>query len=343
MAPPPRPILVTGAAGFIGFHTCQRLLAAGAAVVGLDNLNAYYPVALKEARLAELRDRPGFRFEKADLADAETIRSLFDEHRFERVVHLGAQAGVRYSIENPRAYGHANLTGFLNVLEGCRSVGSRHLVFASSSSVYGLNAKTPFSEADNTDHPVSLYAATKKANEAMAHAYAHLYGLPVTGLRFFTVYGPWGRPEMAVWLFTEAILAGRPIRLFNDGDMKRDFTYVDDIVDGVVRLLDAPPGPDAAFDRASPDPGRSSAPYRILNIGNNRPVELARLVDEIERATGVAALREYHPMQPGDVHQTYADIERIAGLVGFAPSTDLRVGIERFVRWYRAYRGRPGA
>lgn len=332
-------VLVTGAAGFIGFHLCRRLLEEGRPVVGLDNLNPYYSVRLKEDRLAILSGYPRFSFHRLDLADRDGMSRLFAEGRFGIVVHLAAQAGVRYSLENPHAYVESNLAGFVNVLEGCRHAGTRHLVFASSSSVYGANTLMPFSVHHNVDHPVSLYAASKKANELMAHAYSHLFGLPCTGLRFFTVYGPWGRPDMALFLFTRAILEGRPIRVFNYGRMQRDFTYIDDIVEGVVRVMARPPAPDPAWRGDRPDPGSSYAPYRIYNIGNNRPVELDRFIAVIEEAVGKKALREYLPLQAGDVPATYADVEDLAADVGFRPATPLETGIARFVSWYRSYYG----
>ena len=331
------PILVTGAAGFIGFHVARRLLADGRSVVGLDNLNAYYDPALKQARLGELANVAPFRFVKLDLADRAGMASLFDEHRFSRVVHLAGQAGVRHSLVDPHAYADANLTGFLNILEGCRHAKSRHLVYASSSSVYGANSALPFSTAQNVDHPLSLYGATKKANELMAHAYAHLFGLPATGLRFFTVYGPWGRPDMAMWLFTDAILAGRPIRLFNHGKMRRDFTYVDDVTEAVVRLIDRPPAADMQWSSERPDPATSRAPWRVFNIGNHTPVELTEVVRLIEDAVGKAATRELVPMQPGDVPATFADVDDLREAVGFAPATPIADGVRRFIAWYRAY------
>ena len=330
-------ILVTGAAGFIGMHTAQVLLARGDAVVGLDNLNDYYDPRLKEARLARLTPHPGFRFVKLDVADRAGMERLFAEEKFDRVIHLAAQAGVRYSLQNPHAYVDSNLVGFMNILEGCRHGNVGHLVYASSSSVYGGNTKMPFSEHDSVDHPVSIYAATKKANELMAHTYSHLYGLPTTGLRFFTVYGPWGRPDMALFLFTKAILEGRPIDVFNHGRMKRDFTYIDDIVEGVIRTLDRVAAPDPAFDPLLPDPGRSNAPYRVFNIGNHDPVELMEFVAAIEAALGKTAEKNFLPLQDGDVPATYADTAELNALTGFAPDTSVRDGVGRFVGWYRDY------
>jgi UDP-glucuronate 4-epimerase len=331
------PILVTGAAGFIGFHVARRLAAGGRAVVGLDNLNAYYDPALKQARLDELAKESNFRFVKLDLADRAGMAALFAQHCFPYVVHLAAQAGVRHSLVDPHAYADANLTGFLNILEGCRQAKSRHLVYASSSSVYGANTQMPFSTAQNVDHPLSLYGATKKANELMAHAYAHLFGLPTTGLRFFTVYGPWGRPDMAMWLFTDAILAGRPIKLFNHGRMRRDFTYVDDVTEAVVRLIERAPAGDAQWSGVRPDPASSRAPWRVYNIGNHTPVEVPEVVRLIEEALGKAAVRELLPMQPGDVPETCADVEDLRRDVGFAPATPIAEGVRSFVEWFRAY------
>jgi UDP-glucuronate 4-epimerase len=330
-------VLVTGAAGFIGMHVAQRLLARGDQVVGIDDLNDYYDPALKRARLAELAAEPRFVFEPMDIADRVAMAGLFERHRFERVVHLAAQAGVRYSLTNPHAYADSNLVGFVNVLEGCRHGRIAHLVYASSSSVYGGNVKMPFSEHDPVGHPVSLYAATKRANELMAHTYSHLYALPTTGLRFFTVYGPWGRPDMAAFLFADAILAGRPIDVFNHGDMKRDFTYIDDIVEGVVRVLDRPAQGRPDFDPMAPDPASSRAPYRIFNIGNADPVPLMDFIGALEAAIGLTATRNFLPMQDGDVPATYADTSQLAALVGFAPRTDVHEGVRRFVAWYRAY------
>jgi UDP-glucuronate 4-epimerase len=330
-------VLVTGAAGFIGMHVVQGLLARGDEVVGVDNLNAYYDVALKEARLGCLSGRPGFRFVKLDIADAEALGKLFRQERFQRVVHLAAQAGVRYSLDNPQPYVQSNLVGFVNVLEGCRHAKVEHLVYASSSSVYGGNQKLPFSEHDNVDHPISLYAATKKANELMAHSYSHLFGLPATGLRFFTVYGPWGRPDMSYFKFTKAILEGRPIEVFNHGKMQRDFTYVDDIVEGVVRVLDRPPRPQPGFDAMNPDPASSSAPYRIYNIGNHQPVDLMMYINVLERALGRTAEKKLLPLQDGDVVATYAQMTTLQADVGFVPVTSITDGIGRFVEWYCSY------
>jgi UDP-glucuronate 4-epimerase len=330
-------VLVTGAAGFIGFHLSKRLLEGGAAVVGLDNLNSYYSVKLKEDRLAQLAGHAHFVFERMDLADRVGMERLFSERRFDVVVNLAAQAGVRYSLQNPQAYIHANIVGFTNILEGCRHHGVRHLVFASSSSVYGANTRMPFSVHHNVDHPVSLYAATKKANELMAHTYSHLYGLACTGLRFFTVYGPWGRPDMALFLFTDAILNGRPIQVFNHGRMQRDFTYIDDIVEGVVRVMGRLPAANPAWSGDRPDPGTSYAPYKIYNIGNNQPVELTRFIETLEAVLGRSARKEYLEMQPGDVPATYADVDDLTADVGFKPATPLRSGIERFIAWYKQY------
>jgi len=330
-------ILVTGAAGFIGFHVSRRLLDRGDTVVGLDNLNDYYSVQLKEDRLKQLREHSGFSFHKIDLADGEAMKRLFETEGLERVANLAAQAGVRYSLENPHAYVESNLVGFLNILEGCRHHGVEHLVYASSSSVYGANTKIPFTVHHNVDHPVSLYAASKKSNELMAHCYSHLYRIPTTGLRFFTVYGPWGRPDMALYLFTKAILAGRPINVFNYGNMRRDFTYVDDIVEGVVRVLDRIPEPNAAWSGDAPDPATSTAPYALYNIGNNQPVELMRLIEVLEQNLGQTAEKNLMPMQLGDVPETYADIDDLVRDVGFKPDTPIEVGVARFVEWYRQY------
>ncbi len=330
-------ILITGVAGFIGSTLALRLLARGDEVLGIDNMNDYYDVSLKEARLARLNALPGFRFERLDIVDRENMRHLFERVRPEAVMHLAAQAGVRYSIENPQAYIDANLVGFGNVLEGARRTKAGHFVFASSSSVYGANAKLPFAESDNVDHPVSLYAATKKANELMAHSYAHLYNLPCTGLRFFTVYGPWGRPDMALFKFTRSILAGDPIPVFNRGAMVRDFTYVDDIVTGVIRTIDQPAVPNPAWQAAKPDPATSNAAYRIFNIGNSSPVKLMHYIEVLEQCLGKKAKLNLLPMQPGDVPATVADVSRLAAAVGFRPNTPVEIGVERFVEWYQSY------
>jgi UDP-glucuronate 4-epimerase len=332
-------VLVTGAAGFIGFHLSKRLLDKGIRVVGLDNLNPYYSVQLKKDRLAQLEGHPRFTFARLDLADREGMERLFAANRFDVAVNLAAQAGVRYSLKNPHAYIEANIVGFTNILEGCRHHGVKHLVFASSSSVYGANTKMPFSVHHNVDHPVSLYAASKKANELMAHTYSHLYGLACTGLRFFTVYGPWGRPDMALFLFTDAILKGRPIQVFNHGRMQRDFTYIDDIVEGVVRVMGRLPAPNPVWSGDRPDPGSSYAPYKIYNIGNNQPVELNRFIETIEEVLGLKATKDYLDMQPGDVPATYADVEELTADVGFKPATPIRAGIERFIAWYKGYYG----
>ena len=333
------PILVTGAAGFIGFHVARRLLQDGHQVVGFDNLNPYYDPKLKQARLAQLSDQAGFTFVEGDLAHQASVQKMFADHGFSRVVNLAAQAGVRYSMVNPQAYGDSNLTGFLNILEGCRHAEVKHLLYASSSSVYGSNAALPFSVHQNVDHPLSLYAATKKANELMAHSYAHMFGLPTTGLRFFTVYGPWGRPDMAMWLFAEAILAGKPITVFNHGEMQRDFTYVDDIVEAIVRLIPQAPKPDPAFSTLTPDPGTSHAPYRVFNIGNHQPVKLMELVGLIEKALGRKAEIIKAPMQQGDVPATFADVANLQALVDFKPSTPIEDGVNRFIAWFRSYHG----
>ena len=330
-------ILVTGAAGFIGFFTALKLLDLGHQVVGLDNLNDYYDPALKRARLAQLEGRNGFHFVEADLADREAMEALFASQKPARVVHLGAQAGVRYSLTNPHAYIGSNVTGFLHILEGCRQTGVEHLVYASSSSVYGANGAMPFSVHHNVDHPLSLYAATKKSNELMAHSYAHLYQLPVTGLRFFTVYGPWGRPDMALFTFTRKIFAGESIDVYNHGKHARDFTYIDDIVEGVIRVADHIPEPNRSWDAAAPDPGTSPAPYRLYNIGNHNPVELLDFIAAIEKATGRVAEKNFLPMQPGDVLATYADVDDLARDIGFAPHTPLETGVAKFVEWYRGY------
>ena len=330
-------ILVTGSAGFIGNALAQRLLARGDQVAGLDCVSPYYDVTLKEARLALIASHPNFREARIALEDHAAVEALFDAFKPERVVHLAAQAGVRYSLEAPRAYVDSNLAGFANVLEGCRRVGVQHLVFASTSSVYGLNARMPFSVHDPADHPVSLYAATKKANELMAHAYSHLFRLPATGLRFFTVYGPWGRPDMALFKFTHAILAREPIALYNHGQMRRDFTYIDDIVEGVLRVLERVPRPDPAWSGERPDPAASSAPYRLYNIGAHRPVELEHFVAVLERALDRTAQKTYLPMQPGDVPATYADVADLERDTGFRPRTEIEEGIGRFVAWYKSY------
>jgi UDP-glucuronate 4-epimerase len=330
-------ILVTGAAGFIGMTASLRLLARGDEVVGLDNMNDYYAVSLKESRLKRLTALPGFRFVKLDVADRAGMEALFAAEKFDKVIHLAAQAGVRYSIQNPHAYVDSNLVGFINILEGCRHHQVQHLVYASSSSVYGGNTKMPFSEHDSVDHPVSLYAATKKANELMAHTYSHLYGLPSTGLRFFTVYGPWGRPDMALFLFTKAILEGRPIDVFNHGNMQRDFTYIDDIVEGVIRVLDRNATINAEYDPISADPATSNTPYRVFNIGNNNPVQLLDFIGAIENALGKKAEKRLLPLQDGDVPATYANTDLLNDWVGFVPGTSVEEGVGRFVAWYREY------
>lgn len=331
-------ILVTGAAGFIGYHVARRLLERGEPVLGLDNLNEYYDVRLKNARLDQLTPFKKFSFVKADVVDRAALSSVFSSHTIRLVVHLAAQAGVRYSLLNPHAYIEANVSGFLHILEDCRHARVAHLVFASSSSVYGGNTKMPFSVHDNVDHPVSLYAASKKANELMAHAYAHLYGIPCTGLRFFTVYGPWGRPDMALFMFAKAILEGRPIDVYNFGQMQRDFTYIDDIVEGVLRVLDRPASTNADWSGDTPDPGTSSAPYRIYNIGSHRPVALSYVIELLERALGKTAKKHLRPMQPGDVPATYADVDDLIHDMDFKPDTPIEIGIQRFVDWYCAYR-----
>ena len=330
-------ILVTGAAGFIGMTTSLRLLAGGDEVVGLDNLNDYYAVSLKEDRLKRLTGHANFRFVKLDVADRAGMEALFAAGKFDRVIHLAAQAGVRYSLQNPHAYIESNVVGFTNILEGCRHSGVRHLVYASSSSVYGGNTRMPFSEHDSVDHPISLYAATKKANELMAHTYSHLYGLPTTGLRFFTVYGPWGRPDMALFLFTRAILEGRPIDVFNHGNMQRDFTYVDDIVEGVIRVVNKTAAVNPEYDPISADPATSNAPYRVFNIGNNDPVQLLDFIAAIEDALGMKAEKRLLPLQDGDVPATYANTDLLDDWVGFVPGTSVREGVGRFVAWYRDY------
>ncbi|MBD1926557.1 NAD-dependent epimerase [Trichocoleus sp. FACHB-90] len=332
-------ILVTGAAGFIGFFLCKQLLDQGEEVIGLDNLNDYYDVTLKKARLAQLTDKNNFHFYQLDLADRQGMAQLFADIKPDRVLHMAAQAGVRYSLKNPHAYVDCNLVGFMNILEGCRYSGVKHLVYASSSSVYGSNKKMPFSVHDNVDHPVSLYAATKKANELMAHTYSHLYNLPTTGLRFFTVYGPWVRPDMALFLFTKAILEGRAIEVFNYGKMRRDFTYIDDITEGVLRVSDNIPSPNPDWSGYDPDPGMSAAPYKIYNIGNNKPVELGYFIEVLEDCLGTKAVKNLRPMQPGDVPETYANIDDLQKDVGFKPSTSIEVGIPRFVEWYRSFYG----
>ena len=330
-------ILLTGAAGFIGYHVTERLLAAGHQVTGIDNLNDYYEVSLKQARLARLTPHGQFRFQQLDLADRSGMAELFAQGQFQRVIHLAAQAGVRYSLDNPHAYADANLVGHLNVLEGCRHHGIEHLLYASSSSVYGLNRKTPFSTADSVDHPVSLYAATKKANELMSHSYSHLYDLPTTGLRFFTVYGPWGRPDMALFKFTKAILSGQAIDVYNHGDMRRDFTYIDDIAEAVVRLCDVIPARNPQWSVESGTPAESSAPYRIYNIGNSQPVQLTEFIHTLEQALGIDAKMNLLPMQPGDVLETSADTSALEAAIGFKPGTELAAGLAEFVKWYRNY------
>jgi len=333
-------VLLTGAAGFIGMHLALRLLARGDSVIGIDNLNNYYDVSLKEARLARLVPHPNFRFIKADVADRSAMALLFEQEKVERVVHLAAQAGVRYSITHPHAYIDANLQGFINIMEGCRHQDIHHLVYASSSSVYGGNTKLPFTESDAVDHPVSLYAATKKANELMAHTYSHLYRLPTTGLRFFTVYGPWGRPDMALFLFTKAILEGRAIDVFNYGQMVRDFTFIDDIVEGVLRVLDKPATPNPNFDACQPDAASSNAPYRVFNIGNSHPTPLMDYITAIEDALGIKAIKNFLPMQAGDVPATSANTDALHDWVGFKPETPVKEGVDRFVNWYKSYRPR---
>jgi UDP-glucuronate 4-epimerase len=332
-------VLVTGAAGFIGMHVARQLLERGGEVIGIDNLNEYYDVRLKQARLAQLTPYRNFRFVKLDIADTAGVAELFRKERFDGVVHLAAQAGVRYSLTNPHAYVQSNLVGFVNILEGCRHSGVPHLVYASSSSVYGGNTRMPFSERDSVDHPISLYAATKKSNELMAHTYSHLFGLPATGLRFFTVYGPWGRPDMALFLFTKSILEGRPIDVFNHGRMQRDFTYIDDIAEGVVRVLDRPAEPDPDFDPANPDPAAGNAPFRVFNIGNRAPVDLLHFIETLEEKLGRKAVKNFLPIQAGDVPATFADMDALASWTGFTPRTSIEEGIGRFVAWYREYHG----
>lgn len=332
-------VLVTGAAGFIGYHLARTLLDRGDTVIGLDNLNDYYDVRLKEARLERLRGHANFEFHRISLSDRAPLAELFRASRPQRVLHMAAQAGVRFSLQSPDVYVESNLVGFLNVLEGCRHHGVEHLVYASSSSVYGANTRMPFSVHDNVDHPLSLYAATKKANELMAHSYSHLFRLPATGLRFFTVYGPWGRPDMALFLFTRSILEGRPIDVFNEGRMQRDFTYVDDVVEGVLRVMDRVPTPDPAWDGTAPDPGSSRAPYRIYNIGNDQPAELSRLIECLESSLGRTAVKRMLPMQPGDVPATWANVEDLVRDTGFRPATALEDGVRNFVDWYRTYYG----
>ncbi|MGY3623065.1 NAD-dependent epimerase [Bradyrhizobium sp. USDA 10063] len=330
-------LLVTGCAGFIGLHLTQRLLAAGQRVIGIDNLNDYYDPALKLARLDLIKEHPNFTFHKLDLADRSGMKALFEQYRFPVVVHLAAQAGVRYSLQNPHAYADANLEGFINILEGCRHHGCRHLLFASSSSVYGANTKLPFSVRDNVDHPISLYAATKKANELLAHSYSHLYGIPMTGLRFFTVYGPWYRPDMALYLFARAISEGKPINLFNNGNMRRDFTYVDDVVEAMTRLVDHVPQGDPDWSGDKPNPSSSKAPWRIYNIGNNKPEELMHVVTLLEKGLGREAEKVLLPMQPGDVPATFADVDDLAREINFRPHTRIEDGVAKFVAWFRDY------
>jgi UDP-glucuronate 4-epimerase len=330
-------MLITGAAGFIGFHLCKRLLEDGNNVLGIDNMNPYYDVNLKKSRLSLLQPYHGFEFRQLNIADRSEMESIFKKNTFDRVVNLAAQAGVRYSLHNPYAYIDSNISGFMNILEGCRHFDVPHLIFASSSSVYGLNTSMPFSVHHNVDHPVSLYAATKKSNELMAHSYSYLYGLPVTGLRFFTVYGPWGRPDMALFLFTRAILADEPIKIFNHGNLERDFTYVDDIIEGVVNIMDRIPSGNSDWDPDKPDPGTSAAAYRLYNIGNNNPVPLMEFIEVIENVLGKTAKKEFLPMQPGDVRATFADIQDLVSDIGFRPKTPIRTGIKKFMEWYIEY------
>lgn len=331
------PVLVTGAAGFIGFHLCHRLVSDGRQVVGIDSMNEYYDINLKRARLDRLTKFPNFRFEQVELSDRDRISALFLSVAPETVVNLAAQAGVRYSLTNPQAYVESNLSGFLNILEGCRHTSVGHLVYASSSSIYGGSTRMPFSVHDSADHPLSLYAASKKANELMAHTYSHLFGLPTTGLRFFTVYGPWGRPDMALFIFTKAILAGQPIDVFNHGNMQRDFTFIDDIVEGLMRIMEHPATSNPDWSSAAPDPATSSAPYRIHNIGGNSPVELNRLIEVLEEALGRKAIRNLMPLQPGDVPATFADVSSLQEVTGFKPNIPVEVGVPRFVKWYREF------
>ncbi len=332
-------ILVTGVAGFIGFHLAERLLGMGETVTGIDNLNDYYDVGLKQARLELLKDKSGFRFIRADLSDQMAVESVFESANFDIVINLAAQAGVRYSTENPQIYINSNLVGFINILEGCRHNAVKHLVYASSSSVYGANGTVPFSEHHNVDHPVSLYAATKKANELMAHSYASLYGLPVTGLRFFTVYGPWGRPDMACFSFTRSIIEGKPVNVFNNGRMQRDFTYIDDIVEGIILTAKHPARPDKLWSAMHPDPGTSFAPYRIYNIGSNNPIELLHFIECLEKHLGIKAKKNFMPMQAGDLQVTFADVDNLKTDTGFRPETSIDDGIRKFVAWYRSYYG----
>jgi len=332
-------ILVTGAAGFIGFHLAMRLCEEGKTVFGIDNLNDYYDVELKQDRLELLKQKDNFRFEKVDLEDQGTIDRIFADFKPDAVVNLAAQAGVRYSIDHPRKYISSNIIGFMNILEACRHNKVRHLVFASSSSVYGANTALPYAVEQNVDHPISLYAATKKSNELMAHTYAHLYGVPCTGLRFFTVYGPWGRPDMAYYKFTKSIYEGKPIEIYNEGDMYRDFTFIDDIIEGVVRITEKPAGPNPQWSGEAPDPSTSAAPYRLYNIGNHSPVKLSKMIDILEQETGLQAEKTFQPMQAGDVYETFADVEALKRDVGFSPDTPLEKGLRRFVRWYREYYG----
>jgi UDP-glucuronate 4-epimerase len=337
-----KPVLVTGAAGFIGFHVARRLLADGGAVVALDNLNSYYDPNLKNARLDELSAFPNFHFEQRDIADRDVMAELFAAYRFDYVIHLAAQVGVRHSLRDPHAFAEANVIGFLNILEGCRHIACKHLIYASSSSVYGANTRMPLRISHNTDHPLSLYGATKKANELMAHAYASLFDLPATGLRFFTVYGPWGRPDMAMWLFTAAIMDGTPLKLFNNGRVRRDFTYIDDVAEAVVRLIKCPPEPNPTWSGEAPDLATSRAPWCLYNVGNSHPVEVLELVRVIEQAVGRPAIREFLPMQPGDVLETFADSSDLERVVGFRPNTRIEDGTRLFVEWFRAYRRSEG-